>query len=74
MVDIARWVPLPQAAKAASISADRMRRNILRGEIASAFVANRWLVNPESLAAWIQHNAKEPCSGGVDPERATGRP
>jgi hypothetical protein len=44
---------LPLSAQQARISADRMRRLVLSGEVTGRLVAGRWLIDGASLAAWI---------------------
>jgi hypothetical protein len=53
---------LPLAAQQAGMSADRMRRRVLSGEIAGRLVAGRWLIDGQSLAEFIRQREHEPVS------------
>jgi hypothetical protein len=61
MAPTEQGIPLPRAALEAKLSAEQMRRRILRGEITATQVAGRyWLVEAASLRAWIAQHSREP--------------
>jgi hypothetical protein len=51
---------LPLAAQRAGMSADRMRRRVLSGEIVGRLVAGRWLIEATSLSVWLAEHSREP--------------
>ena len=44
------------AAMQAQLSAEQLRRRILRGEIKGQLIGGRYVVDAASLAAWIAEN------------------
>jgi hypothetical protein len=59
-VKIEDALTLPEAARKAGMSGDRLRRRLLTGEIAGELHAGRWFVDPASLSAYLAEQTAQP--------------
>jgi excisionase family DNA binding protein len=51
------WITIAQAAAMLGIVKSHAHRLVRAGEIEARFIAGRWFVNPDSVAAWTRKRA-----------------